>query len=230
MNLDQKLFFIVEMDIVRAIYYYILSIAAVLSIFNRPKDRSILLLQIYIISIFIIEVSALVAIYLGGYNNVWIYNLWVIIQFPFLTKIIFSQFKSKHKYLEKLCLVVFTTLPVCNFLFWQGINTLNTLTMQIGAVYMVILVLFYFRSLLDTPEKSIIRNPYFYIGTALLIFYVGTVLYYTFLNFFIKSDLITYTQISYILLLINWVTYSLFILAILFDSNNKRNEYLLKSG
>lgn len=226
--MEQKCFFIIEMDIVRAIYYYIITIAAVISVFNKAQDRSVLFLQIYIILIFLIEISALYAIHLGGYNNVWIYNLWALIQFPFLTKIIFTQYRKKYRLLEKVCFIFFIVFPLINFFFWQGIYTFNTVTIQIGAVYIVILVLFYFRSLLNRPEKSIIINPHFYVATSALIFYVGTVFYYTFLNFFIKSDIVTYTQISYILLIINWVTYSLFILAILLERKSRRTKEILK--
>jgi hypothetical protein len=220
---ELELFFIFKVDAFQAIYYYILLIGFVVGIFSKSLDKSINLLRIYLILTFVIEISALSAAHLGKYNT-WIYNIWVLIQFPVLTKVIFTQFRGKYKTLERTCFFLFIIFPLLNFFFWQGIYTINTVTMQVGAVYMVILVLSYFRITMDTPDKSIIGNPHFYVATAILIFYVGTILYYSFRNYLVNDDFAVFKEVTTILLFINWITYSLFIVAILLGRKSKKKK------
>lgn len=222
--MDEILNYFSEKSITWVLYYFTLTCAGIFSLINRPSNKSILLLQIYLILVVLIEFSALYVNYLGEYN-VWIYNILVLIQFPLITKILFSQFEKKnYKQFENVCLAFFIIFPLLNFLFWQGVFTFNTITLQIGAIYGVILSLLHLKSLLDNPEKSIASNPHFYISIAFLIYFTGTILYFSFFSLFSKSDIITFKQISIILQLINWVTYSLFILAILFDRKSNHRK------
>ncbi|MBK6264759.1 hypothetical protein JKA74_06900 [Marivirga sp. S37H4] len=207
-------FFIFKMDLSNAIYHSILCIAFIVALVVKSSDRAILLLRVYLVLTFLIEMTALYIRYLGEYNS-WVYNIWVLISVPIFIKIIFSQLKNKTSLAENILFFTVIVFYLLNLFFFQGFHIVNTYSVQFGAIIIIILTLLHFKALLDSPEKPLIDNPHFYISIALLMFYAGTFTYYSFFNFLIRVDMVSAQEITIVLLLLNYLTYSLFAIAIL---------------
>ena len=102
-------------------------------------------------------------------NNNWVYNFLFSLQ-QLLILYFFIQLLGKKKLL--IIASLFAVFAVLNLLFWQGVIKLNTHTLAIGGM---IIVLFAFLKLyklyqLDSPQ-SLYKEPAFWICTGFIIYW-----------------------------------------------------------
>lgn len=212
------------MEIVYNAYYIILTVSCLIAIFGHSKLLQINLLRLFLICTFFIEsLASITAQFLG--NNIIFLNIWIFLSVTIFIKILASKISFISKKHEYLLLVIFLFVALMNLFLWQGFNVYNTYSINIGSIIIVILVFLHFKSLLDNPNISIVSNPFFWISTGLLIFYVGGFLVNTFMNFLIRVDYVAAKDIFIILNILNCLAYSLFILALYIDLRYKK-EYV----
>jgi hypothetical protein len=158
------------------------------------------------------------------------YNIFTTIEFMFYG-FLFSRHFSK-KTLKKIALYFipsFATLSLLNILFIQGFSkTFNTYTFLIGSFFIVIFCCFYFyESVL--PEKiddQLMRQPFFWINSGLLIYYLGSVIINALFDYLTSNDLRLegikiYTIINNSLII---VLYLSFCIAFFLCPNNKKTS------
>lgn len=209
------------MEIVYNAYYIILTVSCLISIFTQSKLLQINLLRIFLICTFLIEsFASLAAQFLG--NNIILLNIWIFLSVLIFIKILVSRINIISKKHEYLLLGGFLVFAFVNLIFWQGFNVYNTYSINLGSILIVILVFLHFKSLLDNPNFPIVSNPFFWISTGLLIFYVGGFLVNTFMNFLLRVDYGAAKDIFIILNILNCLTYSIFVLALYVDRRNKQ--------
>jgi hypothetical protein len=87
---------------------------------------------------------------------------------------------------------VFTLLVILNMLFVQGFNkTFNTYTFLFGSFFIVVCCCCYFYEsvLPDKIDQQLSKQPFFWISSGLLIFYLGSVIINALFEYLRSNDL-----------------------------------------
>jgi len=173
-------------------YFEIISFA--FSIFYYIKKRNNL--PLYFIPFLFLTVSIE---YLGGWylsqgvRNYWIFNVFTTIEFVFYAFLFYLHFKKK--FLKKLVLIsmpLFVCTVIFNLGFIQGFNkTFNTYTFLLGSFFIVVFCcLFFYESVLpDKIDQQLAKQPFFWICSGLLIYYLGSVIINALFEYLRNNDL-----------------------------------------
>ncbi len=156
------------------------------------------------------------------------YNIFTTIEFLFYSFLFYIHFKKK--YFKKLAIIfmpVFLSFSLLNILFIQGFNnTFNTYAFLVGSFFIVIFCcLFFYESV--QPEKiddQLSKQPFFWICSGLLIYYLGSVIINALFKYLTSNDLRTegtkiYTIINNSL---NVILYSSFCISFFLCRNHKK--------
>lgn len=118
-------------------------------------------------------------------NNNHVYN----IAFP-LQQLFIMYFFILLSHWNKLLIVMiaFGVFAVLNLLRWQGLVVLNTYTLAVGGIIIVVFAFYKLYSLysLNTPE-SIYKDPVFWICTGFIIYWGMGTPFFTMYNFLWKT-------------------------------------------
>jgi len=121
-------------------------------------------------------------------HNTWMYNISIPIEYIFYT---FIFYKSYHNpVFRKISEVLLYAIPIAallNILFIQGLFNFNTIILSAGSCIMVFLCCLYFIDLFkrDT-EFVLLKEPMFWITTALLFFNLGGLSYSLFFSYLLN--------------------------------------------
>ncbi len=163
----------------------------------------------------------------SGKPNVWIYNLFSVVEFLFFT----TYFKSvlRGKVIKMMTYSLQIILPVTcliNILLVQGIGRFHTFTYAAGCIVMVILSIVHLSQIYRNSE---IKNPIylvsFWVTCAILFFFTTSVTIIGVFNYLavLSNQLIQLYKT--VLLTINCIFYSLFIIAFLCQKNSLKSTY-----
>jgi len=136
---------------------------------------------------------------LGKYQLRAFYNVpnfvYVISAFCLFSAAYYHLLNRKYKSLFIALTIGFLAVALLNFFLYQK-NSMNSYTYVGEAIVIIIYAILYFYKLLvELPEQHIHRLPMFWINSALLIFFSGTFILYTFTSYLtnvLKDDLIAY--------------------------------------
>lgn len=175
--------------------------------------------KLFLLIIFLSLSTELIAIYAGFftlYNNFFCYNLLTIISFP-IYLFYFKKLNIKFPFS-----LLFTLLFLANLYsiffedFWKEIYSVSPL---IGAIVIVICVFYSFSHLLKERQlENLFKNATFLFLSGLMIFHLGIIPYF-FLHKYLQLSR-TYADI--IIIVLNIILYSFYILALLCS---KRKTY-----
>lgn len=151
-----------------------------------------------------------------GYSNVLFFSFFTAIEFEFyfyiLMKIIWNR---KAKRIINKIIIVYPFLVLTNSTFFQ-IGTFNTVTYALGCLLVVILCIYYFFELFRLPKyPKLVREPSFWICSALLFFYCCSFPLFGLMNYLDTIAPIFIRNLSFILMYLNVLLYSLFAVAFL---------------
>jgi hypothetical protein len=208
-------------------YFEILSLLS--SIFFYIKKRNNLLL--YFIPFLFLTV---IIEYIGGWflsqgvRNYWIFNVFTTIEFIFYSFLFYLHFRKKS--LKKIVIVtmlVFICAVIINLLFIQGFTkTFHTYTFLLGSFFIVVFCCFFFYEsvLPDKIDQQLSKQPFFWICSGLLIYYLGSVIINALFEYLRNNDLGAegrriYGTINHTL---NVILYSSFCIAFFLCRNNKK--------
>lgn len=206
-------------------YICILTIGCLLSIHLKSSDIHVNLIRLVLVFTFFIEVVSFIVMHFYE-NNLFIQSLWLlIVPTIFIYNLSYQNilFKKRWEFILSGIYLVFT---VFNFFFFQGLYTFNTYSSHLGALMVLTLVFFKLKEYFDNPSLNIIRDPLFYIITALFFFYVGGFLVNVAINYLIEINIAIAGQIIIIRNIVNCMTYSLFSMALLIDYSNRKKMSL----
>ncbi len=173
-------------------YFEIVSLLAAIFFYIKKRNK----LQLYFIPFLFLTV---LIEYIGGWylfnglRNYWIFNVFTTIEFVFYTFLFYLHFKKKL--LKKLVLVLmpsFILIVITNILFIQGFNkTFNTYTFLLGSFFIVIFCCcFFYESVLpDKIDQQLSKQPFFWICSGLLIYYLGSVIINALFEYLRNNDL-----------------------------------------
>lgn len=187
-----------------------LSAVLALLCFYRYKSRAfyIRLIGFTFLLGFVADLSTL---FLGklktfGYPVQAYYNfpssIWNICNVALMAAVYYFLLGKKNKLIFISIAGVFLVLASANLLLYQKQANNSYSTVLQALIQIVFCILYFYKLLRELPEQHIHRLPMFWINSALLIFYSGTFILYTFTAYLInvlKNDLITYWSFHNIL-------------------------------
>lgn len=122
------------------------------------------------------------------YNSI-IYNVQVPLQHLLYLYILYLALERKMaSRFILLSSVVFIVVTVITSLFFTVGNRINTIAYCTGSIFIIIGILMKFHEMLQNPtEFNFLKNPFFYMLFAFLLFNVGTLPYFTMGNWLYYS-------------------------------------------
>jgi hypothetical protein len=164
-------------------YITFFEIAAFLaSLAAWPMIRRSSYLRLFPFLLFVIVSVEVYEAFLRSKNeNTWVYNIQIPIQYLFYLAILYFSFEKKE-YRE--IIILFSVIFVL-FTFFSAIKLtppahLNTYSYCLGSLFIIIgIILKFYEILKDPTHFDFLKNPYFYILFAYLLFNVGTLPYFS---------------------------------------------------
>lgn len=133
--------------------------------------------------------ASLLKTYLG--NNLPGLHVYTFFEFAFLISFYFFDFYKTFpvkKYI--LTVFVFLIIVLLDAFYINSIYEFNTLASSVLNIIMVLFsVLFFYRSLNNVSEKSIFKNPMFWISATVLFYYSTRFVWYLMSNYLIENYL-----------------------------------------
>lgn len=211
------------------VYLYFEIFCLLVAIYCYIQKRNKLLL--YFIPFLLLTVTVELigpVLFANGYKNYWMYNLFTTFEFLFYSFLFYIH--SKKQGIKKLILLfipIFSLVVLLNLLFIQGFNkTFHTYTFLLGSFFIVIFCcLFFYESVLpDKIDQQLSNQPFFWIASGLLIFYLGSVIINALFEFLRSNDLGDEGRRIYRIIntTLNIFLYSSFCIAFFLCRNNKK--------
>jgi len=201
------------------IYHYLIAFGVMIG-FLRLKSLEVLQKTIpffLLVSLFIECATPLRLIHFHG-NNSWFFNIFTTIEFLYYSFIFYHLFTTHFKRnIVAITVGMFLIFTWINIFFIQGFRRFHTISYRVGAIMIVVWCFLYFRQLIQSAEYIVlIKNPYFWISTGLLFFYLG------FFFYFSAFDYIVYKKVRFSVALFNIISdtlnillYSCFVIALI---------------
>ena len=168
-----------------------------------------------------------------GVRNYMMFNVFTTIEFLFYAFLFFKNFKLKiFKKIALFFIPLYIVAVAINLLFIQGTNNFHTYTFLLGSFFIVTFCcLFFYESVLpDYLDNALTKQPFFWVCTGLLLFYLGSVIINALFEYLRSFDMQEEGKRIYGIInqSLNVVLYSAFIFAFLLCQKNSKT-YSLQS-
>ncbi len=202
-----------------SIYHYIIFLGIVIGLVRYQRLHwPLRSLALFLPATLFVEcVTPFKLIHFHG-NNHWFFNIFTTLEFLYYSLLFYLVFEDNGK--RKLILILASLLLVftsINILYIQGPRHFHTISYRVGAVMVVSLSFLYFKQIMQSSGYiNLIRNPFFWIATGVLFFYLGFIFYFS------AFDYIAYSKIpsnktlwEVISTTLNVLLYTCFVIALL---------------
>lgn len=173
-------------------------------------SKPLLLINLFVLGIFLFDVTSYIITKQFGLKNVWLYNIMFFYQYILLSYFFYILINSLR--LKKLLIKIFipgVLFILFNMLFWQGYSVLNNYSYIFLAVFVIFYSIMYLYEISRSNIKvSMPKLPVFWIITGLLICYMGTISILIFNNIIINFPISDYFKIW---ILYNFLTFIFYI-------------------
>ncbi len=164
------------------------------------------------------------------YNNVWLYNIYILISISFFV-IFFRRYLSSIK-LKKNILVIlllYLLISVLNFIFTDIFFTsYSVLAITFGTILLLFTIILFYFDLLKTDKVFNIKYYLpFYISIGALVFYLCVAPLFTFSKYFNTLNELYVNLRTNIILLASIIMYTTFIIGFLVCSRKDIKEEVL---
>ncbi len=162
------------------------------SLMAWPYIRRNKALRLFPLLLFIIVSVELALTFMKGsfpYFNALIYNVQVPLQHLLYLFILHQAMNSPmFRRVITIFIGLFVVVAIVSAIFFTEKNRINTISYCTGSVFIIIGILIKFNEMLRNPtEFNFLRNPFFYILFAYLLFNVGTLPYFTMGNWLYQT-------------------------------------------
>lgn len=148
----------------------------------------------------------------SGRNNIPHYNFFSTFEIAFY--LFFLAKKHRTKNIRKAIYIltpIYIVFAFLNIMYFQGYNTFHTISFSVGSLLIVLFSITYFLDLLRLPKsEDLITNPYFWICSGLLFFYICGFPLYGLVNLWADIAPILIDNLSRFINILNIFLYSLF--------------------
>jgi hypothetical protein len=148
-------------------YIAIICIAAGLSLFVQGTPARF---RLFMLACAGFEMLNVLKIASGSFNSFPVMNIYVIVQVSyFLYEYMHYRFSIK---VIRVVILSYCAICLLNYFFYQGQNSINSITYNLGMFGVVFFIIQYFRGLLMDPNEVYLFNkPKFWLGTGIVLFY-----------------------------------------------------------
>ncbi len=159
-------------------------------------------------------------------NNLWMFNLFGVVEFSFILLIYRSLFISSKLKKVLLSFSILSTLAyLTNWLFFQGLNTFNNYSFAFSCVLVTTTVLLYYHQLLnDNNPEPLVRVPMFWISTGILLFYSCNIFFMGLLNYIMQVSMNLAIQLYTIIHILNIIMYSLYSIGFICSATSRKSH------
>lgn len=168
---------------IKSIIYCILAGTPVISSIIKGAYKSKLLAPFVLFIVYsLVHQILMVILSKNGIRNVWLINLWLLIQFSFLSLFYIQLFNLKNKMKW-----FFTSVSIVLTLFLFGIKTLNfdNIPLQLFVHYSIgITAAIFLIKIMIYAKKNPIHLPMFWICGGLAVFFLGSNLIFSITSLF----------------------------------------------
>lgn len=183
--------------------------------FQKGTPFYLKLFPLFLLVTILIEVTGIILWRLGK-SNIILYNLFGVFSVMFYLYFIKNIIHSKS--VKKIIIGAISIYPLLVFInvrFIQ-VNAFHSITYSIGCLLIVAACVYYFFELFQLKQSiKLIREPAFWICSALLFFFTCTLPFIGMTNFLDKVSPVIAQNLAAILAIINFLLYSLFTIAFL---------------
>ena len=158
-------------------------------------------------------------------SNAWIYNIFIIFEATYISYGLYVALKPLTVMAFAICsfpLAIFSTTYVYE-IFNHNFLKFQTLTITIASVLFVFITLIYFYLLIKQKDPINLEiHAQFWWITAVLFYYFGSTIYNLFIHFVYQHFLKSYHILSYIMLGLNALLYSIWIYSFICNSRQRK--------
>jgi hypothetical protein len=162
-----------------------------------------------------------------GIKNYLLFNVFTTVEFVFYSFLFFKHYrKNENKLLSLLFMPLYTLAVIINLIYFQGIERFHTYTFLLGSFFIVVFCcLFFYESVLpEYIESTLTKEPFFWVCTGLLLFYLGSVIINALFEYLRTFDMQfegkkIYSTINQIL---NILLYTAFLISFIVCRNNNK--------
>ena len=167
----------------------------------------------------------------NGIKNYLMYNIFTTVEFVFYTFLFYRHLRKKIFKQFALAFIPFYLLAVAyNLAFVQGMNYFHTYTFLLGSFFIVVFCcLFFYESVLpEHLNTKLTMQPFFWVCTGLLLFYLGSVIINALFEYLRSFDMQQEGIRIYGIInqSLNVILYSSFIFAFILCRNNNKTYSL----
>jgi hypothetical protein len=196
-------------------YIYLLvitsSMLVCLILYKSVKKTALKYFLPFLVLTIIVELSGL-WMNQHGIKNYLLFNVFTTVEFVFYSFLLFIH--------------LYTLALIINLIYFQGIERFHTYTFLLGSFFIVVFCcLFFYESVLpEYIESTLTKEPFFWVCTGLLLFYLGSVIINALFEYLRTFDMQfegkkIYSTINQIL---NILLYTAFLISFIVCRNNNK--------
>jgi hypothetical protein len=161
--------------------------------FIQKRNKLLLYFIPFLLLTVTVEIMGRWGAFQKGFGKLAMYNIFTTLEFIFYTFLFYIHFKKLA--LKRIALVfipAFLLAVGLNLIFIQGLNkTFHSYTFLLGSFFIVVFCCcFFYESVLpDKIDQQLSKQPFFWICSGLLIFYLGSVIINTLFEYLRSNDL-----------------------------------------
>ncbi len=162
-----------------------------------------------------------------GIKNYLLFNVFTTFEFIFYSFLFYKHYrKHNFKVLSLAFMPLYIIAVFINLMYFQGIEKFHTYTFLLGSFFIVIFCcLFFYESVLpEYLENTLTKQPFFWVCTGLLLFYLGSVIINALFEYLRSFDMQIEGKKIYgtINQSLNVILYSAFIFSFILCRNNSK--------
>lgn len=216
------------------LYFEILSFLISTALYYKKRNKLLLYFIPFLFLTVVIEVIGsgwVLTDWFSSYRYA-IYNIFTTIEFIFYSAVFYSQFRKEYfKKIVVLFIPIFTLLVIINLAFIQGLNkTFHTYTFLLGSFFVVVFCCcFFYESVLpERIDEQLSKQPFFWISSGLLIYYLGSVIINALFDYLTTNDMKIEGMRIYGIInnSLNVILYTSFIISFFLCPDNKKTSSL----
>lgn len=216
------------------LYFEILSFLISLTLYFKKRNKLLLYFIPFLFLTVIIEIIGSGLALTSWFPNYRyaIYNIFTTLEFVFYSGVFFSQFrKPSFKKVVLFFIPIYIFLVIINLALIQGFNkTFHTYTFLLGSFFIVIFCCcFFYESVLpDRIDEQLSKQPFFWISSGLLIYYLGSVIINALFDYLTTNDMKIEGMRIYGIInnSLNVILYTSFCISFFLCPNNKKTSSL----
>jgi hypothetical protein len=209
--------------ILHILYLFLLLITLIIGLKRKNNfGEEYLFLRLLLIITFIVEFIAFIMLRFYKINTTIIFHFFYPVEFILIA--LFYQKSISNTFVKKVALISIVMHPIISVywsLYVQRVGEYNSYVSMLSAILIIFYSSFLIFELFRKQSQKLFNVPSFWISTGLLFFYAGSFFIMGILNYLLKNDKSTATQLFLINQLLNFLLYSLYIIGFLCKPQTK---------